>query len=105
MTYTCPCCGYVGLSSLPYSNTLGHGLVRGLTAPYSAHFGMPSYEVCPCCGFEFGNDDEPGTAQPATFEQFLNEWMLDGAKWFDPSKRPVDWSLDEQLSSAGRSSS
>ena len=98
--YVCPCCGYVGLSSLPYANANGRKLIRGVSAPYSVYFGMPSYEACSCCGFEFGNDDEPGTAPPVTFEQFLAEWIQDGMKWFEAAKRPVGWSLDEQLSRA-----
>lgn len=58
---------------------------------------MPSYEVCSCCGFEFGNDDDPGTASPVTFEQYLAEWISDGTHWLDATKRPTNWSLEEQL--------
>jgi hypothetical protein len=37
--------------------------------------GTPSYEVCPNCGFEFGNDDNPGgTAAPASFAEYRAEW-------------------------------
>jgi hypothetical protein len=63
---------------------------------------MPSYEVCPCCGFEFGNDDEPGTAPPITFEQFLVDWVANGLNWFAPERRPPTWSLDEQLANASK---
>jgi hypothetical protein len=100
MKYTCPCCGYLGLAALPYAGASGTGLIRGLTAPYSKHFGFPSYEVCPCCGFEFGNDDDPGTSSPSTFEQYLSDWIADGARWFDSSQKPVDWSLTRQLHDA-----
>jgi hypothetical protein len=30
--------------------------------------------VCPQCSFEFGNDDNPGTAEPITFEQYRAEY-------------------------------
>jgi hypothetical protein len=40
-----------------------------LTPPYVRFLGAPSYEVCRCCGFEFGNDDDPGTAPPASFKR------------------------------------
>jgi rubredoxin len=36
---------------------------------------MPSYEVCPNCGFEFGNDDNPGTEAGVSFEQYRTEWV------------------------------
>jgi hypothetical protein len=69
--------------------------------PYSRHFGNPSYEVCACCGFEFGNDDDPGTAPPVTFKEYLNEWINDGKEWFDDSRKPENWHLEEQLKHAG----
>ena len=99
--YTCPCCGFLGLGSPPYADVAGMGLIRGLPAPYATHLGMPSYEVCPCCGFEFGNDDDPGTATPETFEQYLENWIALGTPWFDLSKRPAKWSLSDQIRKAG----
>ena len=33
-----------------------------LISPYEDLLGSASYEVNPNCGFEFGNDDNPGTA-------------------------------------------
>ena len=65
--------------------------------PYGVRYGLPSYEVCACCGFEFGNDDDPGTAAPATFDQYRNEWIEGGCEWFDPSKKPADWDAKSQL--------
>jgi hypothetical protein len=61
---------------------------------------MPSYEVCSCCGFEFGNDDNPGTSAPESFEEYLAEWVTNGEKWFEPSKKPSRWTLTAQLSKA-----
>jgi hypothetical protein len=57
--------------------------------------------VCACCGFEFGNDDEPGTAYPVSFREYLNDWIKDGSNWFNGSLRPKDWSLGKQLAEAG----
>jgi len=54
-----------------------------LTPPYEELLGKPSYEVCPRCGFEFGNDDNPGTAAPMSFEQYREEWVAGGCQWFD----------------------
>jgi hypothetical protein len=69
--------------------------------PYGVHFGDASYEVCDCCGFEFGNDDEPGTGEPTSFKDYLADWISDGMNWFEPRSKPLLWSLDDQLSHAG----
>ena len=103
MRHFCPCCGHHGLSVPAYANLSGDRLVRGVSPPYSIHYGMPSYSVCTCCGFEFGNDDEPGTSAPASFESFMVEWIAEGCHWFDESKRPEHWNLSDQLQAASLS--
>jgi len=104
--YTCPCCGFVGLDMLPYENALGYGLIRGVTPPYSNTFGWPSYGVCICCGFEFGLEDDPGVdEQPQSFEEYLSEWIERGEHWILESKKPLNWSLKDQLFSAALQSS
>jgi hypothetical protein len=100
-SHICPCCGYKGLEYRPYNKLESLPVPTDLSPPYAKHFGDPSYEVCPCCGFEFGNDDEPGTAPPASFEEFLAEWVQDGKKWFDESRRQPGWNLEAQLREAG----
>jgi hypothetical protein len=57
--------------------------------------------VCGCCGYEFGNDDEPGTADAVSFSDHLAEWVVSGAGWFEPAKRPAGWNLEQQLRTAG----
>jgi hypothetical protein len=99
--HICPCCGYRGLDSPPYDQLPPPPWDPHPQPPYSMHYGQPSYEVCACCGFEYGNDDEPGTASPVTFEQYRKEWMTDGYPWFDESKRPTGWTPDAQLQLAG----
>lgn len=97
----CPCCGFADLSAPAY-RLLGsppwpnHG-----PPPYELRYGLPSYDVCYCCGFEFGNDDNPGTSAPVTFEAYRATWIADGCPWFDASKRPSGWLADEQMSAAG----
>src|SRR5450631_1851587 len=49
-----------------------------ITPPYEDWLGRPSYEVCPLCGFEFGNDDNPGTCEPISFADYRVEWETDG---------------------------
>ena len=100
-SFTCPCCGYNGLERPAYSRLSNVWSTRFIIPPYELYFGEPSYEVCSCCGFEFGNDDNPGTSSPVSFEQYLNEWVLSGSEWFDPTKKPDGWHLGVQLQKAG----
>ncbi len=74
--YHCPCCGYDGLSCPAYSE-LGPPPWPYLgQPPFSEHLGFPSYEVCPCCGFEFGFDDDPGAAsKSSSFGEYRAEWL------------------------------
>jgi len=55
--------------------------------PYPAS----DYNICPCCGTEFGLDDEF-----RTFAELRHEWVVQGAKWFllEP---PVGWNPWSQL--------
>jgi hypothetical protein len=60
-SYMCPVCGWTGLSELPRSPGAGG-----------------SYEICWCCGFEFGvTDDDLGY----TYEQWRNDWIQKGMPW------------------------
>ncbi len=68
----CPICGY-GPRLEPYKSVEE---LRG------------SYDICVCCGCEYGYDDTP-----ATFEG----WKHSGYKWFSPKAMPPQWNLDEQL--------
>lgn len=99
----CPSCGYAGLTSQPYENLLSsnHELTSKTAPPYSIKYGMPSYEVCDCCGYEFGNDDEPGTGDPITFEDYRRQWKENGYSWLNKSKKPVSWSATDQLAQIG----
>ena len=77
MKYICPVCGYPELGERPCDVN-----------------GNPSYEICSCCGFEFGFDD---SSNGVVFEDYRKRWIDEGAKWFSPKKRPVSWNLSEQL--------
>ena len=61
MNHTCPVCAYPGLEEPPRSNS-----------------GGGSYEICPCCGFQFGvSDDDDGL----TYEVWREHWVADGMLW------------------------
>ena len=86
-TFECPVCGYDGLTEPPYERWPPPEGAE-LTPPYESALGRPSYEVCPRCGFEFGNDDNPGTAAPVSFDEYRREWVVRGSPWFDPDLAP-----------------
>ncbi|PRX41429.1 hypothetical protein CLV97_10638 [Planifilum fimeticola] len=81
MSHLCPVCGYDGLEAPPYDAK-----------------GNPSHEICSCCGFEFGYDDQ---SQGDSFSDYRKKWLAEGAKWFDPACKPENWSLKEQLKRIG----
>jgi hypothetical protein len=81
MMYECPVCGFPGLTTKPYEQWPPPDEIE-LSPPYEDFLGRPSYEVCPRCGFEFGNDDNPGTGAPRSFENYRKEWESRGSPWF-----------------------
>jgi transcription elongation factor Elf1 len=79
--FVCPVCGEASLSVQPYEVWPPPGDVV-LRPPYEDQLGRPSYEVCGICGFEFGNDDNPGTAPPQSFDEYRAEWESRGRPAF-----------------------
>ncbi|MEQ1665294.1 MAG: hypothetical protein ABL927_07970 [Bdellovibrionales bacterium] len=104
--FTCPCCGYNGLEIKPYENMPDPPIhTADLKPPYLQHWGKASYDICVCCGFEYGLDDEPGGEfEPSTFEAYLQNWVqVENCKWFDIKLRPLNWNIAEQLKNADMS--
>ena len=77
MSNTCPVCGFDGLKEPPYDD-----------------HGFPSYIICPCCGYEYGYDDNNLNL---SFETYRHKWITAGANWFIPCEKPTNWNLQEQL--------
>lgn len=75
--FVCPVCHFEGLTVAPYE-TWPPPPGATLDPPYEDALGHPSYEVCPLCEFEFGNDDNPGTAAPQSFDEYRREWQSSG---------------------------
>lgn len=74
MKFICPVCAY--------SNLL---------------FAPADYNICPCCGTEFGNDDFD-----ICHEKLRQNWTRAGAKWWSPNTRPpLNWNAFTQLISGG----
>lgn len=97
--YICLSCGWDQLDFKPYENYPENIIdTKALVPPYSKYWGAASYGVCDCCGYEFGQDDDPGTAEPLTFAQYREQWISEeGGQWLDESLRPDGWLLEEQL--------
>jgi hypothetical protein len=70
----CPVCGYDKLLESPYDE-----------------FGYPSYEICSCCGFEYGFDD---SNKKITFQKYRERWIDKGFQWFNKSKKPKEWNKE-----------
>ena len=71
----CPVCGYTKLPDSPYDE-----------------YGYPTYIICPCCGFEFGFDDE---SNEFSFEEFRKNWIENGFLFFEKNKKPPIWDIKE----------
>jgi transcription elongation factor Elf1 len=78
--FTCPVCGFAEL-----------------TEPHVDVTGSPTYSICPCCGVQFGADD-----QQKTHAELRQAWIASGAQWWSQNQAAPDgWDADEQLRAAG----
>jgi hypothetical protein len=50
----------------------------------------PSFDICDCCGVEFGYED----STPESIESYRKKWIAEGAKW---KRKPENWNLEKQL--------
>jgi rubredoxin len=100
--YNCPVCGWAHLKRRPYKNMPDQmDEVLSAVPPYEDHWGMATYQVCLCCGYEFGFDDNPGDDQPGTsFREYLKTWFNNGQEWFHPKEKPQDYDILKQLEKA-----
>ena len=74
MSHMCPVCGYPDMEDAPQD-----------------------YEICDCCGTEFGDHDFD-----KPHKQLRQEWILNGAPWFSEyTSKPWEWNAFVQLGSAG----
>ena len=94
--YECPVCHYIGLEVRPYRIwPPPQGLE--ISPPYEKQLGAPSYEVCRRCGFEFGNDDNPGgDVHGDSFEEYRQAWIAAGQPIFHVSAKPEDGEASSQ---------
>ena len=60
----CPVCGYDGLDEPPFNER-----------------GAGSYDICPCCGFQFGLDDFPYEDRERLIAEWRERWVAGGCRW------------------------
>lgn len=78
--YLCLICGY-----------------NQLPDPLYRKDGIPDISpICPYCAFQPGYDDEE---LGLTIKEYRENWLREGATWFDPKKKPKQWDLKQQLTS------
>ena len=93
----------VRISSVTLKKHTGYCKVCGCQLdylPWGEDGKTPSFDICPCCGVEFGNEDYT----EESIKKYREKWINGGAHWFDTKLRPSNWSLQEQLSNAARES-
>lgn len=78
--YICPVCGYDGLDEPPYDST-----------------GSASFDICPCCGTEFGYDDSV-----KTHAEIRDRWLNNGGHWWSTTIPALaNWNPYDQIKKAG----
>lgn len=61
--------------------------------PWGEDDETPTFEICGCCGVQFGYQD----CTPFYAKKFREEWLNGGAGWVCLSEKPKNWSLEQQL--------
>jgi len=78
--YICLVCGY-----------------NQLDQPQYLESSQPTFDICPCCGFQSGFDDD---SEGISIEEYRYEWLMRGAKWKFDGKSD-NWDFKEQLKNSG----
>jgi hypothetical protein len=53
----------------------------------------PTFNICDCCGVEFGYED---TILPAIY-RYRGQWIQTGCLWHSRRSQPEDWNLAQQM--------
>ncbi len=70
----------------------------GLFEPPYDDRGVSSDEICPCCGFHYGYDDDDVIDKEFVYKEWREKWISNGCIWFSKGrKHPKDWNPTEQL--------
>lgn len=61
--------------------------------PWGEDGETPTYEICPCCGVEFGNEDY----SLESLRTYRNKWFDKHIVWFEDKEKPGNWNLYKQM--------
>jgi hypothetical protein len=61
--------------------------------PWGEDGRSPTFDICDCCGVEFGYGDCTLLAT----KSFREKWLSSGAKWKYPKAKPSNWSFNDQM--------
>jgi hypothetical protein len=78
------------------NDSLFHCRVCGLRQadpPWGDDGRTPNFQICDCCGVEFGYED----VSPASVKSARSTWLAKGAPWFNPKARPLIWDVGKQM--------
>lgn len=68
------------------------GLVQD-EPPWGEDGKTATFDICDCCGVEFGYQDSTGES----VRRYRQAWLKSGALWRNPKNMPADWDLESQL--------
>ena len=61
--------------------------------PWGEDGQTPTFDICSCCGVEFGYED----ATRLAVQNYREAWLTHGAKWWRRDEMPENWCLEGQL--------
>lgn len=68
------------------------GLNQGFK-PWGDQGDLPTFDICGCCGVQFGYED----CTLEGIKEFREKWLREGGNWFSFKEKPQNWSLKEQM--------
>ncbi|MEZ4372262.1 MAG: hypothetical protein R3B07_15660 [Polyangiaceae bacterium] len=60
--------------------------------PWGADGQCPTFDICDCCGVQFGYED----SLPASARRYRDAWLRNSCEWFRAKSKPEDWSWERQ---------
>lgn len=61
--------------------------------PWGEDGKSPSYQICTCCGVQFGKED----STLESIKEYRTEWISKGGVWFAKKERPDGWNIELQI--------